>query len=114
MIHLRHTLVLRSVVAAITMLLLAACGSSTSPKQESPAQLAAYYDALIGTDLAAGTVADSLHAELIAILNGPIAYGQLPTKIGINAAGAQTWFANAVILVDSAQSDSEMLVSLWA
>ncbi len=114
MTHSRYTLALSSVVAATTVLLLAACGSSTSPKGQSPNQVAAYYDALVGTDLAAGTAADSLDAEFVSILLGPIAYGQLPTKISISAGSAQTWYANAAIFVDSAQTDSVMLVSLWA
>jgi hypothetical protein len=114
MTHSRYTLVLGSVVAASTALLLTACGNSTSPKGESPAQVAAYYDALAGTDLAAGTGPDSLDAEFIGVLEGPIAYGQLPTKINITAGGALTWYANAAIFVDSGQTDSVTLVSLWA
>jgi hypothetical protein len=102
-------------IAATTALLLAACGSSTSPKGQSPAQLAAYYDALAGTHFAAGTKADTIDAEFISILDGPIAYGQLPTKIGVSASGvAQTWYANAAVFVDSAQTDSLLFISLWA
>jgi hypothetical protein len=101
---------------ATALLLLTACSSSTSPKGgQSAAQVAAYYDALAGTHLAANTGADSLDAEFISVLNGPIAYGQLPTKISVSASGvAQTWYANAAIFVDSAQSDSEVFISLWA
>jgi hypothetical protein len=114
MTHSRYTVVLGGLVAAITTLLLAACGNSTSPQGQSPAQVAAYYDALAGTDLAAGTAADSLDAEFIGVIEGPIAYGQLPTKININAGGAQTWYADAAIFVDSAHTDSVTLIALWA
>jgi hypothetical protein len=115
MTHSRWTLALGTAIAAATALLLTACSSSTSPKAESAAQVAAYYDALAGTHLAAGTSADSIDAELISILEGPIAYGQLPTKISVSASGVtQTWYANAAIFVDSAQSDSEVFVSMWA
>jgi hypothetical protein len=116
MTHSRWTSALGTAIAGATALLLTACGSSsTSPKTQSPAQVAAYYDALAGTHLAAGTGADSIDAELISILDGPIAYGQLPTKIGVSASGvAQTWYANAAIFVDSAQSDSEVFISMWA
>ncbi|HTA74770.1 MAG TPA: hypothetical protein VK733_10875 [Gemmatimonadaceae bacterium] len=109
MTHSRWTL-------ATALLLLAACSSSsTSPKAQSPAQVAAYYDALAGTHLAAGTTADSIDAEFISVLNGPIAYGQLPTKISVSASGvAQTWYADAAIFVDSAQSDSEVFIAMWA
>jgi hypothetical protein len=51
---------------------------------------------------------------LIGVLEGPIAYGQLPTKISLSAGGAQTWYANAAIFVDSAQTDSVTLISMWA
>jgi hypothetical protein len=116
MTHSRWTSALGTAIAVASALLLTACGSSsTSPKAESPAQVAAYYDALAGTHLAAGTGADSIDAELISILEGPIAYGQLPTKISVSASGvAQTWYANAAIFVDSAQSDSEIFISMWA
>ncbi|HTD60062.1 MAG TPA: hypothetical protein VK679_05380 [Gemmatimonadaceae bacterium] len=110
MTHSRWTL-------ATALLLFTACSSSssTSPQGQSPAQVAAYYDALAGTHLAAGTGADSIDAEFISVLNGPIAYGQLPTKISVSASGvAQTWYANAAIFVDSAQSDSEIFISMWA
>jgi hypothetical protein len=113
--HSRWTSALGSAIAATSALLLAACGSSTSPKGQSPAQLAAYYDALAGTHLAAGTGADSIDAEFISILAGPIAYGQAPTKISLSASGvAQTWYANAAVFVDSAQTDSTLFISLWA
>jgi len=114
MTHSRYSSAVGSVVAATAALVLAACGSSTSPKGQSPAQVAAYYDALAGTHLAAGTRADSLDADFIGIIEGPIAYGQLPTKIGVSAGTAQTWYANAAIFVDSAQTDSLTFISLWA
>jgi hypothetical protein len=114
MTHSRFSTAVGSVVAATAALVLAACGSSTSPKGQSPAQLAAYYDALAGTHLAAGTRADSLDADFIGIIDGPIAYGQLPTKISVSAGSAQTWYANAAIFVDSAQTDSLTFISLWA
>jgi len=100
---------------ATALLLLTACSSSTSPKGQSTSQVAAYYDALASTHLAAGTHADSIDGEFISVLNGPIAYGQSPTKISVSASGvAQTWYADAAIFVDSAQSDSEVFISLWA
>jgi hypothetical protein len=115
MTHSRWTSALASAIAATTAMFLAACGSSTSPKGQSPAQLAAYYDALAGTHLAAGTGADSIDAEFISILDGPIAYGQLPTKITVSASGvARTWYGNAALFVDSAQTDSTLFISLWA
>jgi hypothetical protein len=115
MTHSRWTTAIAGAIAGASALLLAACGSSTSPKGQTPAQAAAYYDALAGTHLAAGSHADTIDAEFISILDGPIAYGQLPTKISVSTGGvAQTWYANAAVFVDSAQSDSDIFISLWA
>ena len=114
MIHSRWTRALGSAIAAISTMLVAACGSSTSPKSQSAAQVAAYYDALAGTHLAAGTRGDTTEAEFISILNGPIAYGQLPTRVSVSASGAaQTWFANAAMFIDSTSADTTIIVSWW-
>src|SRR5581483_5629837 len=116
MIHSRWTTILSGAIAAAGALLVAACGSSsTSPKGQSAAQVAAYYDALVGTHLAAGTATDTLDAEIISILNGPIAYGQLPARIAVSASGAsQSWYGNAIVLIDSAATDSAVAVFLWS
>jgi hypothetical protein len=115
MVHSRHVVRLRAALAsAAVVLVAAACGSSTSPKAQTPAQLAAYWDAYAGTHLTAGTGRDTILAEVAEILNGPIAYGQLPTKVTLHAGdSSQTWSAIGVMLVDSAASDSEAVVIAW-
>lgn len=116
MIISRWTSTLSGTIAAASAVLLAACGSSsTSPKGETAAQVSAYYDALAGTHLAAGTAADTIDAEFIGLFNGPIAYGQLPTQIAVSASGTSaTWYADAVLYTDSAQTDSARFIFLWA
>jgi hypothetical protein len=100
-------------LSAASLVVLAGCGGSTGPRQ-SPTQVAAYYDALAGTRLAAGTNYDTLAAHFIEVLNGPIAYGQLPTALTITASGTrQRWLADAAWFVDSARTDSSLVIMIW-
>jgi hypothetical protein len=101
------------IAGAAGLVLLGACSSSTGPHQ-SATQLAAYYDGLAGTYLAAGTNYDTLAAHFVEALNGPIAYGQVPTRLTLTAGGvSQSWLADAAVLVDSAGTDSTFVLFIW-
>jgi hypothetical protein len=92
-----------------------ACGDSTSPEGPKPSVIATYYDTFAGQLLARNTHGDSIKAQWVEILNGPIAYGRSPSRIAIaDSDSTASWFANGALFVDSSMtSDSSLVISVW-
>jgi hypothetical protein len=107
----RHT-ILTLVAAGAATLLLAGCGSDSSgPKASAASKDAAHYDSIAGAVI--GSNADQ--GAAIEVFNGVIADGTVPTNASVTLNGSSTtWFADYVNLVDSAQADSQQVITLWS
>ena len=103
-----------SLIAAL--LTLAACGSdsSSAPKPLTAAQLAAHYDSLARTVGSEPTPFDTTFGKDIAVFNGIIADGQLPSSIQLLINGTpHTWFANFANVIAADGTDSVQLLLFW-
>jgi hypothetical protein len=106
-------------LVATALLALSACGSdsASSPKPLTAAQLAAHYDSLALALASGPTQSDSALSPDVALFNGVIADGILPSSIQVTVGGAQqTWFGNFANWVDStsAGDDSLQVLLLWS
>jgi hypothetical protein len=103
-----------AVVASVALtMVLAACSSSTSPKQITPAQLAEHFDSIYSADLAAGTGLDSNAARNVAeLVEVAAAYGGGEASVTVTtASGTQSWKGVGFIFLGT--SDTEYVSALY-
>jgi hypothetical protein len=104
----------RLVVATLVVAVACSSSSPASPKSPSTAALATYYDNLASALTDSGG-ADTLVAQSIAVFNGVIADGFLPSRVSVLVNGdTALWYTNAATFVDSDETDSMQFVSLWS
>jgi hypothetical protein len=111
-LRLRSALVAATVAAAA--IAVAACSTSdnTGPNV-TVGQIAQHYDMRAGQLLLGSDPSDTGIAHAIEVFNGAVAAGQEPTSATVNSFSPRGWLGNVINLVDSAQTDSVQIVSLW-
>jgi hypothetical protein len=105
------------IATAAALVTLSACGSdsSSNPKPLTAAQLAAHYDSLALALDANGNHNDSVFSPNVALFNGIIADGVVPSSVQVTVGGTQqTWFGNSANWVDTVSMDSVQAVLLWS
>jgi hypothetical protein len=103
-----------AVVASVAVtLVLAACSSSTSPNQITPAQLAEHFDSIYAADLAAGTSADSNAARNVVdwFEPGPAYGGGEGSFTVTTASGTQSWKGVGYVYIGT--TDTEYVSGLY-
>jgi hypothetical protein len=105
----------RVVVGSIAVAVAAAACSSGGPTGTTvtTADIAKHYDVLAGAYLADQNPNVQAIGQAISLFNGAVAAGQSPSPSNVNALVSRGWLGNVVDLVDSAQTDSIQIVSLW-
>jgi hypothetical protein len=105
---------LAAVISIGVATVVAACSSSSSTGPSvTVAQVAQHYDAIAGQLLLGSDPSDTGIAHAIELFNGAVAAGQMPTSATVNSFSPRGWLGNVINLVDSTQTDSVQIVSLW-
>jgi hypothetical protein len=105
-----------ALVLAAATVAMSACSSDSSsgPAPLTAAQLAAHYDSLASALDTSSTTGDQDMGNDVALFNGVIADGILPTKISVTVGGQQqTWYGTFVNWIFSGATDSAQVGLLW-